>query len=253
MEGVKKMKVISLINNKGGSSKTSVSLNISGELSKKGKVLYLDIDPQMNGSYFLNGGRDYDKDMYDLLFHKESITNCIISSKWGGIDYVMGSFKLGSLSNENDVGILEDILKEVRGEYDYVVVDTSPYFDFKIELMLSMSDLVIVPVLLDVFSSHGLQTIITNFDKYNINRDSKLVVVPVQVIYNSKLHRAVMKQLEDYLKGRQRVCLTNNRVSYSVEISNSIAEGRILTLENKYSKVGKQMKKLGKEVEDYVR
>ena len=56
---MKKTKIISFANQKGGVGKTTTCMNIGAALSKKGlKVLLVDLDPQGNLSSYL--GYDYD-------------------------------------------------------------------------------------------------------------------------------------------------------------------------------------------------
>lgn len=244
------MKIISLVNNKGGSSKSTLSLNLAGVLSKEGRVLFIDLDPQTDSTFILSEGSSVNT-IYDVLVKGVKLEDAIQGSKYPNLDYVPGSPSLDEVDSWTDVGSLREHFKEVGEYYDYLVIDTSPYFNYKVKLPLEISDLVIIPVLLDLFSSKGLQRVVGRFDQHN-NVGGKVLVAPVQVIHNSKLHRNVLKQLEGYVSNRNEVSVAKNKINYSVDISNTLAEKKLIVLESRFSKVGNQLKKLGKEVIDYV-
>ena len=68
------MKVITIINQKGGVAKTTTSHNLSCCLCKKGhKVLIIDLDSQENLSYITKASKEY-KSIFEVL-NKEIDTN----------------------------------------------------------------------------------------------------------------------------------------------------------------------------------
>ena len=243
-------KVISVMSNKGGSSKTTLVLNIAGYLSKEGKVCVVDLDSQMNTTIVLGGNTN--KNIEDFLLRGNDLSEVKSESNFEGIFKVEGSEGINRYLSESNLNVLSELIEELKKEYDFVIIDTAPSLDEKIKRVMLLSDLVIVPVLLDLFSVRGLQSIIKEYEPIK-TLSSKMLVVPVQVIHNSKLHREVYKQLEEYVKrGKEWLNLSKWKISYSVEVSNSLARNEILTLGSR-SKVGRQLNKLGKEVLSYVR
>ena len=180
------MKVISVVNYKGGVGKTTVTSNLAAGLAKrKYKVLAIDLDPQSNLTFsFFN--LDEWKDKYaqnktiknwfeskgDLKFEnlilnpnnvKDKNLN-IISSHIGLIysDIDMAC-KISSISNKNQKenyiklhDILKDGIKELRG-YDIVLIDCPPNFNMITRNAIVASDYYLVPIKLDCLSTLGLE------------------------------------------------------------------------------------------------
>lgn len=65
------MRILSVVNQKGGCGKTTVSINLAAALAKRKKeVLLVDMDPQGHASLGLNiDPEDYERSMYDVLMH----------------------------------------------------------------------------------------------------------------------------------------------------------------------------------------
>ena len=183
--GSEYIKVISVVNYKGGVGKTTVTSNLAAGLAKrKYKVLAIDLDHQSNLTFsFLNLSEWKDKyaqnktiknwfeSKGDLRFEnlilnpnnvKDKHLN-IISSHIGLIysDIEMAC-RISSISNkkqkENYIkshDILKDGIKELRG-YDIVLIDCPPSFNMITRNGIVASDYYLVPIKLDYLSTLGL-------------------------------------------------------------------------------------------------
>ena len=180
------MKVISVVNYKGGVGKTTVTSNLAAGLAKrKYKVLAIDLDPQSNLTFsFFN--LDEWKDKYaqnktiknwfeskgdlkfeDLILNPSNVKDKnlnIISSHIGliysdiEIAYRMSSIR-SKKQKENYIkahDILKDGIKELRG-YDIVLIDCPPNFNMITRNAIVASDYYLVPIKLDCLSTLGLE------------------------------------------------------------------------------------------------
>jgi chromosome partitioning protein len=157
---VKGAKVISFANQKGGVAKTTTTLNLAVAFSESGhRVLCIDLDPQ--GNLTMSQGIDPDKvekSMYDVLVHDIPISEVIQERE---IDIAVASIDLAGaeIAMSTKIGrerSLEKALKPIRGDYDFVCIDTPPSLGLLTINALTASDKVIVPVQCEYLSMRGL-------------------------------------------------------------------------------------------------
>ena len=152
--------VIAFANQKGGVAKTTSTLNLAVALSEQGKrVLTVDLDPQ--GNLTMSQGLNPDtieRSMYDVLVHRLPLDQVIHK---GEIDLAVSSIDLAGaeLALSSMIGrerALARALVPLKGEYDYVLIDTPPSLGLLTINALVASDGVIVPVQCEYLSLRGL-------------------------------------------------------------------------------------------------
>lgn len=157
---VDKADVISFANQKGGVAKTTSTLNLAVALSEMGnRVLCVDLDPQ--GNLTMSQGIDPDKcekSMYNVLVEDLPISEVIAHRE---IDIAVASIDLAGaeIAMSTKIGrerSLENSLKEIHSEYDYICIDTPPSLGLLTINALTASNKVIVPVQCEYLSMRGL-------------------------------------------------------------------------------------------------
>ncbi len=153
-------KVISFANQKGGVAKTTTTLNLAVAFSESGhRVLCIDLDPQ--GNLTMSQGIDPDKvekSMYDVLVHDIPMVDVIQKRE---IDIAVASIDLAGaeIAMSTKIGrerSLEKALKPIRGDYDFICIDTPPSLGLLTINALTASNKVIVPVQCEYLSMRGL-------------------------------------------------------------------------------------------------
>jgi len=153
-------KVIAFANQKGGVAKTTTALNLAVAFKESGhRVLAVDMDPQ--GNLTMSQGVDPDKvekSMFDVLVHRVPIKEVIVERE---IDVAVASIDLAGaeIAMSTQIGrerALQKALDEVRGDYDFVCIDTPPSLGLLTVNALTAADKVIVPVQCEYLSMRGL-------------------------------------------------------------------------------------------------
>lgn len=167
------LQVISVVNFKGGSGKTTTSAHLAQRLALTGyRVLAIDLDPQASMSALhgiqpeidLNdGGTLYDAVRYD---DPVPISSVIRQTYMRGLDLIPGNLELMEFEHETPAAInrggakaffdrIRDALDEVEASYDVVIIDCPPQLGFLTMSALSASTGVLVtvhPQMLDLMS-----------------------------------------------------------------------------------------------------
>ncbi|WP_291637743.1 AAA family ATPase [Clostridium sp.] len=171
--------VISIVNSKGGSGKTSVAGSLAYALSEQNNlILLIDSDMQMNLTHSFGLDKNK-KNLGNALLNEESLETYIIKTKYDQIDMVVSDLTmcsvelelLGKMQRENILKyILEPIIK--KGKYDFIIIDTSPTLGILNLNVLNASNFCIIPVTTDKFGLENINTVlnfITNVQEYNKN------------------------------------------------------------------------------------
>ena len=153
-------RVIAFANQKGGVAKTTTTLNLGVAFGEMGyRVLLIDLDPQ--GNLTMSQGLNPDvieRSMFDVLVHKVPISEIIakreVDLAVASIDLAGAELALSSLIGRERS--LEKALAEVRGSYDFVLVDTPPSLGLLTINAFVAATGVIVPVQCEYLSLRGL-------------------------------------------------------------------------------------------------
>ncbi len=160
------MKVICIINLKGGVAKTISSINIACILASKGKaVLLIDNDKQGNTSKFF-GVHNYDEpSLSEVLTIKGfDIGKVIKNTKYAGLDIIQANMTLLRANKEILVDVsrpqqtrLKKALESIKDKYEYCVIDNAPDINMSIINALVATNDVLVPLKVDKFAFDGLE------------------------------------------------------------------------------------------------
>jgi len=146
--------IIAIANQKGGVGKTNITFNLSGALAEKNKrILLIDLDQQGNlSSVFLDNIYNLKATVTDILLDDEiAISEIIQKTSFQNIDIIPSNIELSKidlqLAGEPDAQyFLADKLKDIKDNYDYIIIDCPPSLGLATRIGLVAADQVIIPV-----------------------------------------------------------------------------------------------------------
>jgi chromosome partitioning protein len=195
--------IISIVNQKGGTAKTTTTLNLGSGLARLGKkVLLVDWDAQGNLSYAL-GFQQPSPTISDVLHDDASLRESILHHE-DGIDLIPSGISLAdtefSMAEADDrTSFLQSILDTVKKDYHFILIDCPPSLSLLTLNALRASQGVIIPMQADVLSLQGLELILQTIEKVkkNYNQDLTILgILPVMVDFRRKLTQEVLEHIK---------------------------------------------------------
>lgn len=181
-----KATVIAVVNQKGGTGKTTTCENLGIGLANEGKkVLLVDTDPQGSLTIALGNPRPDDLPvtltdlMAKIMQDQPPLPKEGILSHEEGVDLVPANITLSGLevSLVNAMSretILKQYLETVKSQYDYILLDCMPSLGMLTVNALAASDQVLIPVQANYLSAKGLEQLLQTVNKVKRQINPKL-------------------------------------------------------------------------------
>jgi chromosome partitioning protein len=223
------MKTISIMNHKGGTGKTTSSINIGAGLAKKGlKVLLLDIDSQANLTEGLGKG-DPELSVYDSIRENKKLPILNVTEN---LDLVPSSIDLLGAEMEivSKIGreqILHKLLKPIRSEYDYIIIDCPPSVGLLTVNAMVASDTILLPLQGEYFAYKGVDRLLGIVKEVRDNLNDKLEIGGVfitQINQNRILTKTIVEKLTEDLQDK----VFDTKIRINVALAEAQLQGQTI-------------------------
>jgi chromosome partitioning protein len=164
------MPVVAIANQKGGTGKTTSSINLAAGLSEKNySVLLIDLDPQFSLSAALKVDiRNLSKGTYSLLKGEASVSELAIDTEIPGVQLIptnnyLAAAEVEFLAEMSRESMLKMAIAEAN--YEYILIDCPPNLGVLTTNALAAANLVLVPVQVDYLALQGAQLLYATLKK----------------------------------------------------------------------------------------
>ncbi|MCL2013270.1 MAG: AAA family ATPase [Cystobacterineae bacterium] len=230
------------LNFKGGTGKTSLSTSYAWRLAEMGYgVLLVDLDSQGHATKCLGfEGEDFPHTLLDVFQKKIKLSAILQKTTLPNLEFVpsnlnMSTVDLVLMPMAGREFKLKTALKEVEAHYDFIVFDAPPSFGLlNLNALVAANDL-LIPVLADFLSFHGLRLLFETLQ--NLEEDLGHLLEHIFIVVNAfNQSFKLSKEALDALKRHYADYLMPHVIRQCTKFAQASSAGRPIFLEDRDSK-----------------
>ena len=256
-----KATILAVVNQKGGTGKTTTCENLGVGLAQEGKkVLLVDVDPQGSLTISLGYPRPDDLDTTLSELMAKVMQETPLSSGEGilhheeGVDLIPANISLSgmevslvnAMSRET---ILKQLIEPMKRQYDFILLDCMPSLGMLTVNALAAADNVLIPVQAQYLSAKGLEQLLQTVNKVRRQINPKLRIEGIlltMVDGRTNYAKDISNLIRETYGSKIKVFSTD--IPHSVRAAEISAEGKSIFKHDPKGKVAEAYRVLTKEV-----
>jgi len=209
------MRIIAVMNQKGGVGKTTTAVNLSAALARAGQtVCLLDMDPQAHASLHVGAMPGDELSMYDVLTGDTTLAEArkqVDENLWvigSHIDLAAAEVELVGIVGREVIlrdKLAEDTRADGAPEFDYLIIDCPPSLGVLTLNALAAADEVLLPLQPHFLALHGLSKLLQTIELVNKRINDRLTLAGVVLcMYESgtRLANEVSADVESFFQAQ---------------------------------------------------
>lgn len=208
--GRRTTRVIAVLNQKGGTGKTTTSVSVAAGLARQGRrTLLVDLDAQ--GNVGVSFGITAPRNLYHVLVEDLPPSEAVVAVRRDldvlCCDQAMAAAELELVDQPDRARVLARRMRPLveSGRYDFMIIDCGPSLSLLNQNALTLAREVLIPVSCDYLALVGVKQILKTIRHVNDNLlhpVDVLGVVPTFFDVRNKISRQAVEALESYFKER---------------------------------------------------
>lgn len=215
-------------NHKGGTGKSTTTLNVGAGLSKmKKKVLLIDLDPQTNLTIMLGIYNRPSNTLYEIFAEDCDIKDAIIKID-KHIDLIPSSLDSSGIELEISSNIgreskLKQLISSITPNYDFVLIDAPPSMSLLTINALVAANKVFIPVQTEFIALNGLAKFVDIISKIKTLNTKLEIGGIIATRYDSRkiLNRGVVDKIKEHFPNN----FLKSIIRENIAIAESISQG----------------------------
>ncbi len=254
--------IISVVNNKGGVLKTTLATNLASAFSlNKKRAIIVDLDGQGNViATFGKNPYNIKNTVLNVLKDECSLDEAILKEK-DYLDILPSNDELNYFDLYISKGIikpdnLKKLIENLSTKYDYVIIDTPPMMSSIVSIILSITNVSLIPFEPDQYAILGLRRIIDASKEIKEKNNKSLVIIAIPTKVNTRvtIHNEIIEKSIKPKLLSEGIPVTKCFISQSTKSTASVGYERVpITLSIYRSKFQLEYLELTREILELIK